>query len=198
MRTPSLVSKEAAREAGLVVAGEPLAVDLADTVKMSFDPPLDLIGDARRNEAFWGIEQHQLPEGSGAPDLVSAQRLRAAIRTLFDAKVDGAPFDEEALRLVNELAAAAVAQPELSTTGTTTISRVRWVAETPGALSLAVAARSAISVLTGSSADRLRRCASPTCSMFFVALNAKRQWCTPEGCGNRERVARHARAAVSA
>ncbi|TXN28323.1 CGNR zinc finger domain-containing protein [Lacisediminihabitans profunda] len=198
MRAPSIVPKEAARAAGLVVAGEPLAVDLADTIKTAVEPPLDLIGDARRHEVFWRLEESQLPEGAGVPDLESTQRLRGAIRRLFDAKVDGAPFDEEALRLVNESVASAVARPELSTNGATTESRVRWIAETPGALSLAVAARSAITVLTGSSADRLRRCASPTCSMFFVALNAKRRWCTPEGCGNRERVARHARAAVSA
>jgi predicted RNA-binding Zn ribbon-like protein len=198
MRMPPIVSKEAAREAGLVVAGEPLAVDLADTIKTLVEPPLDLIRDAERNAIFWQIEQHQLPDGAGAADPQRTRELRAAIRRLFDAKVDGGPFDPGALELVNGLAATAVAHPELVTTGDTAVSQVRWTAETPGALALAVAARSAIEVLTGPNADRLRRCASPTCSMFFVALNAKRQWCTPEGCGNRERVARHARAAVSA
>ncbi|MHC5795143.1 CGNR zinc finger domain-containing protein [Lacisediminihabitans sp. FW035] len=198
MRTPSPVPRDAAREAGLVVAGEPLAVDLADTIKLAVEPQIDLIPDAARNGHFWGIEQSQLPEGAGVPDLRATQRLRAAIRRLFDAKVDGTPFDDDALELVNGLAASAVAHPELSTVGATAVSRVRWTAETPGALSLAATARSAITVLTGADADRLRRCASPTCSMFFVALNAKRQWCTPEGCGNRERVARHARAAASA
>jgi predicted RNA-binding Zn ribbon-like protein len=197
MRSPSPIPKDTAREAGLIVAGEPLAVDLADTIKTAVQPPLDLIPDAERNELFWGIERDQLPEGAGVPDLLATQRLRAAIRRLFDAKVDGTSFDEEALQLVNGLAAAAVAQPELSTVDDTPISRVRWTAESPGSLSLAATARSAITVLTGAKADRLRRCASPTCSMFFVALNAKRQWCTPEGCGNRERVARHARAAAS-
>jgi predicted RNA-binding Zn ribbon-like protein len=28
--------------------------------------------------------------------------------------------------------------------------------------------------------------------MLFIATNAKRQWCTAAGCGNRSRVARHA------
>lgn len=61
MNTPSI--KESARDAGLVIAGEPLAVDLADTIKMSFDPPRDLIQDAQRNEFFWRIEQPPLPRG---------------------------------------------------------------------------------------------------------------------------------------
>lgn len=196
MRSPSLVPKDAAREAGLVVAGEPLAVDLADTIKMAVEPPLDLIRDAGRNELFWRIEHPQLPEGAGAADLHDTHQLRAAIRLLFDARVDGAPLDPDALAIVNRVAAAAVAHPQLSATGDRAVSQVQWTAESPGALSLAVAARSAIEVLTGPNADRLRRCASPTCSMFFVALNAKRQWCTPEGCGNRARVARHARAAL--
>lgn len=185
-------NKEAAREAGLVLVGEPLAVDLADTVKMSFDPPRDLIQDAEQNEFFWRIEQAQLPEGAGVADLMSTKQLRAAIRKLFDAKVDGTPLDADALQLINKLAAAATAQPQLSTSGGIPVPQVIWISETPGALSLAVAARSAIDVLTGPNADRLRRCASHTCSMFFVALNAKRQWCTSDGCGNRERVARHA------
>ncbi len=198
MRTPPLVSKEAARKAGLVVAGEPLAIDLADTIKMAVEPPVDLIGDTQRNDIFWEIEAHQLPEGAGIANLHDTHLLRAATRRLFDAKVDGLPFDTESLRLVNRMAAAAVAHPELSTTGDLPVTHLRWTAETPGALSLAVVARSAIDVLTGPSSDRLRRCASPTCSMFFIALNAKRQWCTPNGCGNRARVARHARTANSA
>jgi predicted RNA-binding Zn ribbon-like protein len=198
MPTESIIHKEAAREAGLVVAGEPLAVDLADTIKMAVDPPLDLIPNAQRNEVFWGVELPRLPEGAGTAELHGTYRLRDAIRLLFDAKVDGAPLDEAALDLVNEVAAAAIALPQLSWTRDVPVSHVRWSAENPGALSLAVAARSAIEVLTGPRADRLRRCASPTCSMFFVALNAKRQWCTPDGCGNRERVARYARAALPA
>lgn len=196
MSTPTI--KEAARDAGLVVAGEPLAVDLADTIKMSFDPPRDLIQDLQRNEMFWRVEHSQLPEGAGAADLESTKRLRAAIRKLFDAKVDGAPLDADALLVINKYAAAAIAQPQLSVTEQSPVARVNWISETPGDLSLAVAARSAIDVVTGPNAGRLRRCASHTCSMFFVALNAKRQWCTPDGCGNRERVARHARATVPA
>ena len=31
--------------------------------------------------------------------------------------------------------------------------------------------------------------------MLFVATNAKRVWCSSAACGNRERVARHARLA---
>lgn len=157
------------------MAGEPLAVDLADTIKMAVEPPLDLIRDTQHNDFFWKIEQHQLPEGAGIGNLHDTHLLRAAIRRLFDAKLDGVPFDDEALRLVNTLAATAVAHPELSASGDSSVAHVRWIADTPGALSLAVAARSAIDVLTGPRADRLRRCASPTCSMFFVALNAKRQ-----------------------
>jgi predicted RNA-binding Zn ribbon-like protein len=70
----------------------------------------------------------------------------------------------------------------------------RWHAADPTALPLAAAARSAIEILTDAgSVDRLRRCANPACSMLFVNGDTRRQWCTPNICGNRARVARHYR-----
>lgn len=175
-----------------------MAVDLADTIKTAVEPSQDLIGEDSRNERFWELEGAQLPDGAGIPDLHSTQRLRDAIRELFDAQVDGLPLDARAVAVVNSLSSAAVAQPQLIAISGLTTAQMSWTAKTPGALTLAVTARSAIDVLTGPTSDRLRRCASPTCSMFFVALNAKRHWCTPDGCGNRERVARYARAAATA
>jgi predicted RNA-binding Zn ribbon-like protein len=68
----------------------------------------------------------------------------------------------------------------------------RWHTDAPQTLALAAAARSAMEILAGHT-DRLRRCANPACSMLFLADTTRRQWCTPNLCGNRARVARHYR-----
>ena len=55
---------------------------------------------------------------------------------------------------------------------------------------LALVAQSAIDVLGGSGAGRLRRCEAPGCINYYLKDHARRAWCSPR-CGNRVRVARH-------
>jgi predicted RNA-binding Zn ribbon-like protein len=93
---------------------------------------------------------------------------------------------------VNRASAGASTTPE-AVQGTAGLTQGdRWHAAEPAALPLAAAARSAIEILTdAASVERLRRCANPGCSMLFLNGDARRQWCTPNICGNRARVARH-------
>jgi predicted RNA-binding Zn ribbon-like protein len=41
--------------------------------------------------------------------------------------------------------------------------------------------------------DRIRRCANPTCVLYFydTSRNGTRRWCSMEGCGSRVKMARH-------
>ena len=55
---------------------------------------------------------------------------------------------------------------------------------------LALLAQSAIDVLGGSGAGRLRRCEAPGCTTYYLKDHPRRAWCSPK-CGNRVRVARH-------
>ena len=189
--TPSL---EAAQAAGFPLGGEPLAVDLADTVVTNVDAPADLLTDSAAAARFWALEGPRLPDGWELPSLSRTRELRDAVRQLLDAAQAGARLDPGALDVVNRASNSApttleVLQDELR------LARVEhWHAVDRTALPLAAAARSAIEILTDTaSVERLRRCANPTCSMLFWNGDARRQWCTPNICGNRARVARHYR-----
>lgn len=185
------------REAGFVFVGEPLAVDLVNTRKRRADPPRDMLHEAGGNRAFWTVQSGRLPAPAALPALDETDRLRDAITALTDAVMHGSAFDASALDHVNRIArlvarhtrlveagdAAADAAPHL-------IAESAWDTSDAAAANLAAVAASAIDLLASPDAERLRRCASHSCSMLFVATNAKRKWCTAEGCGNRERVAR--------
>jgi predicted RNA-binding Zn ribbon-like protein len=180
---------EAAQAAGLTLVGEPLAIDLVNTEKLAKEPPLDLLADDPANRVFWQLEGSRLPIGWEQPSLADARALRSAIRSLLESRISGVSPEASAVRAVNRFASAASSSPQLT---------VDWmnVAESRAAdgaaALLGAVAQSAIDTLTGPTADRLHRCAADDCSMLFVATNAKRQWCTAGGCGNRQRVARHA------
>ena len=46
-------------------------------------------------------------------------------------------------------------------------------------------------LLAGPFATTLRRCQAPRCGHFLVSRMQGQLWCSPTGCGNRVRVARH-------
>ncbi|QEN16171.1 hypothetical protein D3H54_25360 [Mycobacterium sp. ELW1] len=101
--------------------------------------------------------------------------------------------DEAAIGRVNDAAACAPSTRSLVQTsaGWAAITTRHAPADRPYRLSLATVAESLIDVLTGPGQDRLRRCQNPTCSMLFVASDARRKFCTQNICANRTRVARH-------
>jgi predicted RNA-binding Zn ribbon-like protein len=190
--SPTLAEAQAA---GFPLGGEPLAVDLADTLITTTDPPTDLLADAARARQFWRLQAGRLPTGARLPTLQATRALRGAIRSVLEARMAGQPPPRDAVSAINAAAAAAPTSPQLVVSGAAFAREERWQASAAddGAAVLSSVARSAIEVLTGNAASRLRRCANPTCSMLFVADSPRRQWCTPNICGNRARVARHYR-----
>lgn len=180
-----------ARRAGFELLGEPLAIDLANTVKLAVNPAKELLVDEDAHAAFWSLEAERLPVHAAPPSPATTLALRAAVRDVLEAARTASPPDPEQLRVVNETAALATMTLQLDPDGTAV---EHWTAATPRDATLAAVARSAIAVAAGPQSDRLRQCAAPTCSMLFIAANAKRVWCTPDGCGNRQRVARFTRA----
>jgi predicted RNA-binding Zn ribbon-like protein len=191
----STTTLASAQAAGFVVGGEPLAVELADTLVMVSDPPTDLLNDEQACRRFWELQAARLPEGWGVPSLSVTCRLRDAIRQLLDSarhgQVHGA-VDRAALLTVNSMSSGAQTVSEVRLVGKELRSVETWKAKTPGDLAIAAAARSAIAILTEpAELRRLRRCANPNCSMLFINGDSRRRWCTPNICGNRARVARH-------
>jgi predicted RNA-binding Zn ribbon-like protein len=181
------------REAGFVLMGEPLAIDLANTIKTAAVPQVDLLGDDARNTAFWSFESHRLPEFAGVPSLTESHALRSALHSLLTRVESGAAPEAWAVSYVNEVSRRARFATELVIERPSIVTKTHWQADDPADIALSAVAQSAIDLVTGPLASRLRVCAAPQCSMMFVATNSKRRWCTPNGCGNRERVARHSR-----
>jgi predicted RNA-binding Zn ribbon-like protein len=186
---PTLV---AAQAAGFPVGGEPLAVDLADTLVTVTDPPTDLLADDERCAAFWELQKPRLPAAGAAPSITQTRNLRAAVREVLDARLSAQRPTAQALDAINRSAAS------VPTSGTIAIDSdgmpltgTRWHSGNGEAITLAAVAQSLIELLAGPSVERLRRCANPACSMLFVATDVRRKWCTQNICGNRTRAARH-------
>lgn len=182
------------QEAGFPMGGEPVAaLDLVDTMMTSVRPPRDLIEDDDRAQLWWELEAVRLPEGPRPPD-GGAVRLRAALREVFDAQVEGRPAPAEALSDVNAFAASVPTSVQLITSADGVLAQTRWHTEHGGNAKLASIAREAIVLMANTEQrQKLRRCANPTCSMLFLAENRRRVWCSSAVCGNRARAARHYR-----
>lgn len=194
------VDLEAVQRAGFPMGGEPLvALDLVDTLMTAVTPQQDLLAAADRSEAWWALQSARLPE-SATPDPAAARRLRAAIRDLFDAHLEGRAARPTSVEDVNAAAAWVPASPRLTYRAVSADPEsalelevtTRWHTEQGGNVALAFIAREAIGLLAvPGELARLRRCANPECSMLFLAETKRRQWCASNVCGNRVRVARH-------
>jgi predicted RNA-binding Zn ribbon-like protein len=172
--------------------GEPLALELANTVVGDGDRETDLLRSATDVAGWIGTQQTRLPIGAAErpPSAVALRRLRAAIRSLVDAALEGRPPDQDALARVNAASAAAPPRPQLAWNDRSGPHVVERSGRLPQA-TLATIARSAVAVLGGEDRDRLRRCAAPGCVRVFVAASGRRRWCSSATCGNRVRAARH-------
>ncbi|MEK6227791.1 MAG: ABATE domain-containing protein [Actinomycetota bacterium] len=172
--------------------GEPLAVDLANTIMRGDDGVTDLLRDVPALHEWLEIHAAELPSGgrpNRAPSAYRLRELRDALSELFGAAIERRESGEPTLALVND--AAAAAHPTLRPGPDGPAREWRPTSRRRGATDIAAIARSAIDVLTGPDRDKLRRCNGPGCVLFFVAANPRRRWCSSQLCGNRVRVARH-------
>jgi predicted RNA-binding Zn ribbon-like protein len=184
---------ERAQAAGFFVAGEPLAVDLADTIITSRDPVVDLLTDESTCRFWWGLQQDRLPDGAPAPSLALTIELRRAVREILDGHIAGIAPSTSSVDRVNDIVASVACTRQLVQTpaGWAALTIRHPPADRRYELALAAVAESLIDLLVGPEHNRLRRCQNPTCSMLFVASDVRRKFCTQNICANRTRVARH-------
>jgi predicted RNA-binding Zn ribbon-like protein len=170
--------------------GEPLAIDLANTVMVVRDgEAVDLLAGQEELRRWLEVEEPRLGECAFAVGHLDELRvLRDAVRRLLGARARRAALPRADLDLVNATSAAAPIAPWLHAEDG---GRVEVVEHAGRADALAQLrgrlARSTIAVLGGADADRLRVCRAPSCGMFFLG---ERRWCCG-ACGNRARAARH-------
>ncbi|HEX4361003.1 MAG TPA: ABATE domain-containing protein [Pseudonocardia sp.] len=179
------------QRAGFPMGAEPLiALDLADTLITITTPSTDLIGDPGRADVWWGLQAARLPS-SPTPELGATRQLRAALRDLFDAHLEGRSAAPTSIDDLNAFAASVPTSPRLLGQYPAR-TETRWHTEHGGNPALAAIASGAINLFGDESRlAELRRCANEGCSMLFLASNRRRVWCTANICGNRARVARH-------
>jgi predicted RNA-binding Zn ribbon-like protein len=175
--------------------GEPLAVDLVNTIAQTPAGAVDLLATTADRDA-WLVAHPTLPVAPAGqrPSLEQLRALRDALARLFAAALDSRRPPEAGLALLNELSARAAEYDQIAwPRGGDPARRVASTAAIPADAILAELARSGIDVLTGPNRERLRRCQAPGCVLIFVAEHPQRRWCSPATCGNRVRAARHYR-----
>ena len=172
--------------------GEPLAVDLANTVMVvREDEMVDLIADPEGLRRWLDAERGRLGDCAFAVEHIERIRaLRDAVRGLLSAAAQGAPSPAGALEAVNAASREAPMAPQLESDGGGEL-RVRELTTDaePLAQLLGALARSTIALLTGPQRAQIHLCNAPSCGMVFIGA---RRWCCA-ACGNRARAARHYR-----
>lgn len=129
------------------------------------------------------------------PVLDELRILREELRDSFAAQAEGKPPTPPTLARINR-----------TLRGSRTYLRAgyadgRWQFEevtegtAPDELWMATVLRATANLLESPLANKLRKCQAPACNHFLVSRRRGQRWCSPTGCGNRVRVARHYRKA---
>jgi len=168
--------------------GEPLALDLANTVVREHGELRDLLAEPG-GVAAWLTAQGERLGDEAPPDAEELLELRDAVRELFAAAAEQlAPAPSAAERIT---ATARRARPELVPDAAG--PSVHWLPvgaqQQPGDATLARIAHSALALLDAGA--EVRRCENPACVLHFAAGDPRRRFCVARTCGNRVRQARH-------
>lgn len=172
-------------------------VDFANTVACASCGAEDAFASPK-SAYRWMIAHGVKFRGRAARFQMSRLRaIRDSVRALLDAAAMGARPPSKALTAVNEACKTGVVSPSLAW------GQGRWTSSslplggTPTDWIGSEVARSIVSLLTGPDGPKIRRCQAPGCAHFLLARTRQQRWCSPTGCGNRVRVARHYRRARS-
>lgn len=161
--------------------GEPLGLDLVDTVYRLAGTTIDLL------ETMASTRDWLVAAGLGEPDPGDLELVRDSLLTARRALRD-ALERHDVTRLNDVLRHGRV---ELAVTSGLEPRRT-LVADSPH-WQPAVAAGSSVLDLLGSSPERVRNCENPACMLWFydATRNGTRRWCSMATCGNRMKARRH-------
>ncbi|MGN9783341.1 CGNR zinc finger domain-containing protein [Nonomuraea sp. ZG12] len=166
-----------------LVTGEPLALDLLNTLTDEYDALDDV-------QPWLELQAGRLTAPSlplTDTDLAAVRALREHVRAAVDAVRQGRSPAGKSIEAVNQAVRAA---PPYRILGADLGAVIRRDGDERARL-LAQLAEAAVELLTGPDVGRIRACEGPRCRMLFVAGHPRRRWCSPALCGNRVRVARH-------
>ena len=136
------------------------------------------------------VEALRLPGPASDRALTRIRRVRAALREIVTASVEGRPAAERAIDAVNRVMLAR--QRFILVCGPQGALDHRHEGDAIEDVLARLAERVARQVISPD-ADRLRICASDTCDWVFydTSRTGRRRWCDMNTCGNRAKAARH-------
>jgi predicted RNA-binding Zn ribbon-like protein len=159
------------------LTGEPLAVDLVNTLWRSAEGELDLL------ETTAGLEQWLSERNLSVPPEEKVRsalvQTRSALREVFQGKFGA----EERL---NAILARGLIVHHLDSG----LVRERPVFTDESWKAAWLAADDYLRLLR-SGAHSIRRCEQPSCMLYFYDTTGRRRWCSMAGCGNRAKAQRH-------
>ncbi|MFE3193402.1 CGNR zinc finger domain-containing protein [Nocardia sp. NPDC059240] len=170
--------------------GEPLALDLVNTRPSGGD-----LLETPESLADWlRLEADRLPEPPPhhltADDLAAVRAVREHTTAAVDALRHGRRPPAPALEGLVAAQSAAPAIRVLDWDGDGVTEKVARIGA-PGPRLAAHLADAAATLLRDPAVGRIRECGAEDCVMLFLPAHPRRQWCSPERCGNRVRVARY-------
>ncbi len=172
--------------------GEPLALDLANTIVRHARQDLDLLTNERQLQAWLNEQEPRLPQAEATKQMLAAvHAIRRPLRRCLQAVRDGKAPPLDGIAELNRAAAAAPTSIAIELDPSGRPQRVTRRSGTAANQLGAALAEAAIEFLTEYDPGRLRECASEDCVLLFYATHPKRRWCSAASCGNRERVRRH-------
>lgn len=189
-----------------IKVGDDLAVDFANTVPRGEEAPdslgswralidfLELRGAVEREEGAALRAMAGADARGCAAALERAQVLRATVRDALATLAQRRPVAASAVERVNEALGWGVGAGRLVRRG------AGWgLAHAPGVdgplRALAPVARALALLIAAGPRAGVRRCANPACVLYFRDRSRarRRRWCSMAVCGNRMKVAIHAR-----
>ncbi|MCK0093471.1 hypothetical protein HCA61_21480 [Rhodococcus sp. HNM0563] len=117
--------------------------------------------------------------------------LREALRSCLQSVTDDSVPSSDSFKAINEFSRYSASRLEISPGNPVVVTR-HWEVDDPWLIALGEVASDACSLLMPDRIGSVRACPAPGCILFFVKSHPRREWCSPV-CGNRARVARHAR-----
>ena len=127
--------------------------------------------------------------------LREARALRTALRRLADAALAGRPVPRATLERVNALLARGAAVDRVvADADAGFVTRRALRVHEPDDLLVPIA-EAAADFLCHADPGRVRRCAHPSCVLYFLdgTKNGTRRWCDMRTCGNRANAAAYYR-----
>ncbi len=190
----------------LLFIGGRLCVDFANTVYAPESPAGslggidDVVAFLEAAGAVDGGEARRLrtlarasPRRS-ATAFARARSLRDMLRALLAALAAGEPVQRQWVELVNGILRSDLGYPQLvAREGGWSLAPVASRGDPLAAL--IPIARSAAELIQEGPGAPVRKCANPKCVLYFydASRTGKRRWCSMAVCGNRMKVAAHAR-----